>query len=252
MNKQIRLYEELSINSHPSIQTQYYDGWMLRFSNGYTNRANSVNMVYPSTIDIQTKIEFCEEWYFSQNQPCVFKVTDGSEEQLDSLLENREYQMVTPTDVMTMDLGDKQFQLSNCTITEEVTEEWLNAYFTLEKCSDIQTQATARKMMNLIQSNTLYCHIVENGKIVACASAVIERGYMALLHVIVDETYRGQGYGRKLCEALLYEAKRGGATKAYLQVVQNNSPAVHLYQKLGYKKIYSYWYRVKQGIEGNE
>lgn len=52
MNEQIRLYEELSFNSHPSLQTQYYDGWILCFSNGYTNRANSVNMIYPSTIDL--------------------------------------------------------------------------------------------------------------------------------------------------------------------------------------------------------
>ena len=83
MNEQIRLYEELSFNSHPSLQTLYYDGWILRFSKGYTNRANSVNMIYPCTIDLQTKIAVCEEQYFSQHQSCVFKVTEGSDKQLD-------------------------------------------------------------------------------------------------------------------------------------------------------------------------
>ena len=80
----------------------------------------------------------------------------------------------------------------------------------------------------------------------ACASAVIERGYMTLVHVIVDEAYRGRGYGRRVCEALLNEAKKYGAHTAYLQVVQKNSVAIHLYKMLGYKKLYSYWYRVKK------
>lgn len=239
----IRFYEELSINSHPSLQTQYYDGWMLRFSEGYTNRANSVNMLYPSFLDLQTKIEHCEAYYENQKLPCVFKITEGSEKGLDSLLDARGYQVVTPTSVMGMNLTDKQFESENSIITEKVTEEWLNTYFSLENCSK---ESTAKKMLELIQNQTLYCRMEEDGKSIACASAVIERGYMTLVHVIVDEAYRGRGYGRKVCEALLSEAKKYGAHTAYLQVVQKNSVAVHLYETLGYKKLYSYWYRVKK------
>ncbi len=246
MNEQICFYEELSFNSHPSLQTLYYDGWILRFSNGYTNRTNSVNMIYPSTIDLQTKIAVCEEQYFKKYQPCVFKVTDGSDKQLDSLLETRGYQVVTPTDLMIMDLTDKQFESKNCIITKQADEEWLHSYFALEHCTNVQTMDTAKQMLAMIQNSTLYCRIVENGKSIACASAVIERGYMALLHVIVDENYRGLGYGRQLCECLLCEAMKLGAHTAYLQVVQNNQVAVNLYEKLGYKKIYSYWYRVRK------
>jgi len=241
----IRFYEELSFNSHPSLQTQYYDGWMLRFSNGYTNRANSVNMLYPSTLDLQTKIAFCEERYFNQHQPCVFKVTEGSEESLDLLLEDRGYQVVTPTDVMRMDLTNRQFEAENCIMTEQATEEWLHTYFTLEHCNDEKKQTTAKQMLRMIQNKTLYCRIVENGQDIACASAVIERGYMTLLHVIVDEAYRGRGYGRKVCESLLAAAVKRGAHTAYLQVVRKNSVAIHLYEMLGYQKLYSYWYRVK-------
>jgi len=248
MNEQIRLYEELSFNSHPSLQTQYYDGWILRFSNGYTNRANSVNMIYSSTIDLQTKIAVCEERYFSEHQPCVFKVTDGNDEKLDSLLADKGYQVVTPTNLMSMDLTDKQFEAGNCIITEQLSEEWLHTYFALENCTDVQMQSTAKQMLDMIQNKTLYCRIVEAGKSVACASAVIERGYMTLVHVVVDEAYRGRGYGRKVCEALLFEAKQQGAHTAYLQVVQNNKVAINLYEKLGYKKLYSYWYRVKKSM----
>lgn len=240
-----RIYEELSINSHPSLQTQYYDGWMLRFSNGYTNRANSVNMLYPSTIDLQTKIAVCETYYANQKLPCAFKVTEDSEEGLDSLLDDEGYQVVTPTNVMRMDLADRRFEEGNCIITEQATDEWLHTYFTLEHCNDEKKKTTAKQMLRMIQNQTLYCLIEENGKGIACASAVIERGYMTLVHVIVDETYRGRGYGRMVCESLLAEAKQQGAHTAYLQVLQKNDVAIHLYETLGYEKLYSYWYRVK-------
>ena len=123
MNNKICFYEELSFNSHPSLQTKYYDGWLLRFSEGYTNRANSVNMIYPSTIALQEKIEECEKQYFSQGLPCVFKVTDGSDEALDGLLQERGYQVVTPTALMTLDLKDKTFAMGECIITNQVTKE---------------------------------------------------------------------------------------------------------------------------------
>lgn len=246
MNNQIRLYEELSFNSHPSLQTQYYDGWILRFSNGYTNRANSVNMIYPSSIDLQTKIQECEKRYAQQNLPCVFKVTDGSDEKLDKMLEERGYEIVTPTTLMSMDLADKQFSAGNCIITEHADEEWLRTYFSLTGCTDSGTRSTAKQMLHIIQETTLYCRLVEEDKSIACASAVIERGYMTLVHVIVDEKYRGRGLGRKLCESLLAEAMQHGAHTAYLQVLRNNQIAISLYEKLGYKNVYSYWYRVKK------
>lgn len=97
----------------------------------------------------------------------------------------------------------------------------------------------------MIQSDTLYCVINEDGKNVACASAVIENGYVYIANVIVDEKYRGKGYGRRLCETLLAWAKKKGGHTSFLQVIQDNMIAVNLYEKLGFKKLYSYWYRKK-------
>ena len=46
MIKEILQIEELSINAFPAILTELYDGWILRYSNGYTYRGNSVNPLY--------------------------------------------------------------------------------------------------------------------------------------------------------------------------------------------------------------
>jgi ribosomal protein S18 acetylase RimI-like enzyme len=44
---------------------------------------------------------------------------------------------------------------------------------------------------------------------------------------------------------LLSWAKQQGAQKTYLQVMLNNAPALRLYEKLGFKEAYQYWYRLK-------
>ena len=242
----IRYLEELSFNAHPSLQTQYYDGWVLRFANGYSSRANSVNAIYPSTIDLKEKIEGCEKRYFKHYLPCIFKLTDENAQMLDEILKERGYEIVTPTDVMIMDLSDSDFLSGDGIITEHVTDEWLDTYFTLEKYTEPGTCDTITQIRRMIQNETLYCIIKKDGKNVACASAVIENGYVYIANVIVDEMYRGQGYGRQLCEILLAQAKKKGGHTAYLQVIQTNRIARNLYEKLGYIKLYSYWYRVKK------
>ena len=41
MKAQIQKYEEMCLNGHVALNTFLYDGWLLKFSEGYTGRANS-------------------------------------------------------------------------------------------------------------------------------------------------------------------------------------------------------------------
>ena len=247
MNSIVLLYEELSLNAHPALQTQFYDGWVLRFANGYTNRANSINPLYPSTLDLRTKVEECEKRYFAQGLPAVYKLTDDSDSNVDNLLEQQGYQLVTPTYVMEMDLHNMAFLSGDCVMTSHADDEWLNTYFSFSHYTDSVKMATAKQILDNVKNDMLCVRLIKNGVSIACGSAVIECGYVALLNIVVDETQREMGYGTEICGSLLDAAQRFGAHTAYLQVVQNNQIAVNLYTKLGYKTIYSYWYRVKRG-----
>ena len=247
MTDKILMCEELSLNAHPAIQTQHYDGWILRFADGYTKRANSVSPLYASTLDLQEKISECENRYFSKGLPAVFKLTDNSGPGIDNMLRARGYTLVEPTYVMEMELQSREFSPGNCVMTSYADESWLNSYFALGKNSDNVKMAAAKQILDNVKSDMICGRISKDGIDIACGTAVIERGYMGLLNVIVDEQHRGKGYGMEICESLLSASARIGAHTAYLQVVQENHTAVNLYKKLGYETIYSQWYWVKKG-----
>ena len=247
MNDKLLLYEELSLNAHPSLQTQFYDGWILRFANGYTKRANSVNLIYPSILNINDKLAECEKRYFEQGLSSIFKITDSHDVNIDQTLEQRGYAIIDPVYVMEMDLRNKVFPPTDCILTDYADDEWLNAYFTFSCYTDDIKKLTAKQILDYVKSATICGRIIKNGVTVACGSAVVERGYMSLWNVVVNEVERGKGYGKEICESLLSAAQQIGAHTAFILVTQDNTTAVNLYKKLGYKTIYSYWYRVKKG-----
>lgn len=245
MDNRIRTYEEMSFNAHPALNTQFYDGWFLRFADGFSKRANSVNMLYPSTVDVEKKIDECERRYVNQKLASVFKIIEGEHSKIDLILEKRGYEIATPSDLKFLDLAEKSFSEYECVCFDKPEEVWIDSWATFEKYSE-PSRKTAVKILNNIQNKTIYISLIENGVCVACASSVMENGYAIIGNVVVDEDFRGKGYSRKLCETLLSKLKKEGVHTAYLQVVQTNTPAVKLYDGLGFKKLYSYWYRVKE------
>jgi ribosomal protein S18 acetylase RimI-like enzyme len=73
---------------------------------------------------------------------------------------------------------------------------------------------------------------------------VVEDGHLGLFDLVTDSGVRNRGYGRRLLFDLLAWGLGHGARRAYLQVMLNNAPAIHLYRKVGFQEAYQYWYRI--------
>ncbi len=259
MQKDSLFYETLSFHTHPCLSEEVYDGWHLRFAEGYTKRVNSVNVVGESVIPFAEKITYCEEKYGEYHLPTVFKIAPMAVE-LDGLLQERGYSLVDKTNVMTVDLTKQEKVTAKCnngkssgaseieevsvTIEEKFTEAWQYYYFTFNKVSSASV-LTAKKIQAKITNPVLCATVYVDKKAVACGLGVMEQGYVGLLDIVVKEEYRGCGFGKVLCRSLLEKAKEKGATTGYLQVVDSNGPAKRLYESLGFADVYSYWYRVK-------
>ena len=241
----IRHLEELSLNAWASIQTVIYDGWLIRFSNGYTKRANSVNPLYGSNEDLDYKIQYCESLFGGQNLMTVFKMTDSVfPDTLDFTLDNRGYMAIDHTSVQLLPLSElKEPSIHSVKLDERLTDDWLNQFCRLNNQDTNQT--TMKQMLSLIIPQTCFISLLDHDEVVACGLGVLERGYLGVFDIVTDSRYRNRGFGEQLMLNLLKWGKDNGAEHAYLQVMLNNDPALRLYSKLGFQESYRYWYRVK-------
>jgi GNAT superfamily N-acetyltransferase len=242
----IRNLEEFYLNAWPALQTMHYDGWVLRFAAGYTRRANSVNPLYPSTTDIGTKVDFCEAIYGALGQNTIFKLTPPTQPaDLDDYLDRRGYAREATTSVQALELANlgcpapEDFQADST-----VSAAWIEDYCTLNSVPRRHLPAMQGVLHNLILP-ACYGTLRHHGATGALGLAVLQGDLVALFDIVTAPTLRRQGLGYALILNLLAWARDRGATRVYLQVMLNNPPALRLYEKLGFREVYQYWYRVK-------
>jgi ribosomal protein S18 acetylase RimI-like enzyme len=243
----IRTIEEFSMNAWPATTTLHYDGWVLRFADGYTKRANSVYPLYPSEIAVDEKIAFCESLYQDRDLPAVFKITTSSTpSNLDDRLDARGYCVDSPTSVQLLDFKAGNHELpSGIDLACEDSEAWHIAFARMNKVNP-DHQATHEGILRAILPDKCYASIPESDRIIGCGLGVLQSRYLGIFDVVIDPDHRRQGYGEGLMKALLTWGQGNGAHKAYLQVMCNNEPALRLYEKLGFREKYQYWYRIKR------
>jgi GNAT superfamily N-acetyltransferase len=240
----IRQIEEISLNALPALKTVFYDGWVLRFADGYTRRANSVNPIYESTVESVEKIEYCEELFEESGIQLNFKMTEqatpgGLDKELDAFGYRREagcYLQVAGTKDVEPDIKAEMLGLPD--------SGWADTYtFIYPKYT--QYRNLIKTLAGLIVPQKVFMLIKENGRTAAVGYAVVEDGYVGLYDIAVVESARRKGFGRQIVKNLMKFGRENGADKAYLQVLTANDPALKLYESLGFKTGYEYWYRCK-------
>ena len=240
-----RRIEEVSLNSWPALRQILFDGWIVRFSKGYTKRANSVNPLFDSSMDVDEKVDVCEALYAARGLPTVFRLTHfSSPPEIDRVLESRNYQIVAPTLVLYLGLEGHDVQpAAAAELRDERLDDWIELFCRFHGSAVGEHQAH-REILEAIPSRRFLATLVDGGQPVACALGVMENGYFGLFDLVTDPQQRNRGYGTRFVSGLLRWAQEHGALHAYLQVVARNAPARHLYAKFGFQEAYQYWYRV--------
>ena len=241
-----RRIEEVALNAWPALQQVLLDGWILRFSRGYTKRANSVNALYPSEMNVRTKIDICEEHYRERGQSVVFRLTPFCfPTGLDEVLAGRGYERIHPTMVMHLDLSRARVATPvpgdlRC----QSLDDWMSSYCRM-RGEPLSFHQTHRELLGMVPGSRYPVSLLSDGQVVSCGLGVLERSYLGLFDIITHPEKRNMGYGTALICGILEWAQGLGARHAYLQVMMNNAPAQHVYHRLGFQDLYPYWYRVR-------
>lgn len=237
--------EERAFNAWPALETVIMGGWVLRFADGYTKRANSVNALAP-IIGVGQIRAIAAPIYAARGQRLVFRLSPLAGPEADTELERAGFMHVDETIVMTAALESGAPADPEVAIERSLQDAWSHA-FAAANTVPARHRVAHDRMLASLRLPSAFASLQRDGRQVCWGLGVVERGMIGLFDVVTAAEVRRQGAARRLVVALMAWGQTQGATSAYLQVVAGNSAAILLYESLGFREAYRYHYRISTG-----
>ncbi|MHA1988578.1 MAG: GNAT family N-acetyltransferase [Promethearchaeota archaeon] len=249
--KEIKQFQEFLLNSWPAKHYYFLNGWILRFTDGITSRANSVFPIrYTGTDDtLDNDIDIVEQAYRAHSLSPVFTMHEFFEpEKLEDKLLAREYKKYDHTRALGLGIDEIQ--------TEKINNDFEYTFFDsrVKEISDFLTNFSKfnKEEQGIIQEinqrltipKKCYTTAKYQNTIVGTLLAVlIPQGFLYIGDVFVHPDFRRQGVATSMLVKLKDDwAIKSGAKTIWLQVEKVNIKALNLYHKFGMTKLYDYYY----------
>lgn len=241
-----RRIEDAGLNASAPPQQAFVDGWLLRLSPGKAKRARCVNALQQGRLPLADMLARCRAAFASSGLPLIVRITPFTQPpDLDARLAILRWHRFDETRVMALvDLDALQAPALPAGVTLQGLDSATYAAMVggLRGSSAEQIAGHAER---LAESRVPYqgFRLVRGSTLLACGQIAIEDGLVGLYDVFAPQAQRGQGHAERLCRALLAQARAQGVRHAYLQVSDDNTAAIALYEKLGFQLAYRYHYR---------
>lgn len=123
---------------------------------------------------------------------------------------------------------------------KSLSEEWINKYFHMEEAD----YAAVNNPQELIidKGGEIFVALYKNEPVGVCALLKMkdEQYDYELSKLAVSPKVQGKGIGLLLGQAAVRKAKELGGRKLYLESNTVLKPAIHIYEKLGFKRIFGH------------
>ncbi len=213
---EIRALEHAAALAWPGTEQSWHDGWLLRAAGGYTSRANSaVPLDFSATIAAVAGIV---DWYAQRDLAPWLALPER-------LLPVRA-EGIKHTRVMVTDMAAADPEPS-VAFLERPDPAWLACY---------ERDVPAEVLASVVDGELTFASVgdaaVGRG---AVTQAPDGTRWLGISAVRVSAEHRRRGYARRLCRALLGWGAQCGASRAYVQVLDDNTGAIRLYHSLGFR-----------------
>ncbi|GAB2672078.1 GNAT family N-acetyltransferase [Kribbella swartbergensis] len=222
----------------PAVETSYVGQWLLRASSGWTGRANSLLPAGDPGMPVPEALKQAEEFYDERGLPALALIRVGSREEAEfracGWIDARPGQ----SDVLVMHTTlDHVNALPACDvlIADHPDEAWYAAAF------DGPVPEPAPAVMEGAPK-AVFASISLDGRVVAVGRGSMTGHWLGVDAIRVDSSYRRRGLGTALLQGLARWAGPLGGRRTYLEVLEENTPAVTAYSNLGYAPAYRYRY----------
>ena len=223
--------ERAHVHAWPALRATRIDGWLWRASGGGSQRANSTSTIDFTGDDPATAVETVEAAYRERGTVARFQTFDDTQPAaLPDLLRARGY---APSETTTTMFKRPAHGTPPAEVEARDTpwQAWIDTY---------SSQLTAsRRVVNVeilaaIPSPRMFFGCNRGGVTMATALCVIGHGCAVVECVATRAEARRQGAGLAVMRALEAWAAAQPIDFLGLQVVSSNTPAVRLYEQLGF------------------
>jgi hypothetical protein len=253
--KLVRCLQENLLNSWPAQHYFFHNGWILRFNDGVTSRANSVIPLnyHGNKTTIAKDIEIVESAYQKYNLPTIFMMHDFYQPSyLRNKLFERGYKELDYTIGMGCHIKDIMSLKVNNTISYSFYEErtmevsdFLAKYST--RPEDQQTIISGITQRIKIPKKCFMLARIQDEVIGTLMGVLDQNGVLYLADIVVDPNHWRKGIASSLFYKVIIEwALPRNAKFVWLQVEMENKNGINLYKKLGLKELYHYHYLKKE------
>ncbi|MFC4146027.1 GNAT family N-acetyltransferase [Micromonospora mangrovi] len=221
--------------------------WRLRSAEGWTGRANSALPVGDPDRPLPAALDAVERWYADRGQPALVNTPLPLAAPVGAELDARGWGARPLTVVQTVALAGlpptptDRAGLPPVELATAPSEAWL-AVAAGRKGG---LPDAARHILTAVD-RVRFAQVYAGGELLAIGRGTVtgDGRWLGLTLVEVAPQVRRQGLARRVIRSLVDWGAAEGATHAFLQVEQRNTPAVTLYRGLGFTTHHTYLTRV--------
>jgi N-acetylglutamate synthase len=217
--------------------------WWLRAAHGLGARSNSVRPLGDPERPFDDALAAVVAWYGERSLVPAVRAIVGS--RVDSELDKRGWIAAKERSLQTATVASMRRRLHGVRpdfvveLSAQPSAAWLGRY------RDGTVPPTAASVLADVSDVTFATIPASESEApaVAIGRAAVEKPWVGIAAIEVDPALRRRGYSRAVMAALVSWAAERGATRAYLEVMADNQPALALYASLGFTEHYRYTYR---------
>jgi putative acetyltransferase len=135
----------------------------------------------------------------------------------------------------SLDLTIREFQAGDEVAFRRLNEEWIVREFVLEPKD--QYSLTDPQGTILDHGGRIFFAVRDGETVGCCALVAMGPGEFEVAKMAVTLTSQGGGVGRQLLEKVVEEARVSGATRLYLETNHKLTPALRLYEAIGFRRL---------------
>lgn len=218
--------------------------WILRAADNWTGRANSALAVGDPDRPLEEAIDAVEQWYATRGQQPLINTPMPLAAPVNAALDERGWTARALTLVQTarvaalLEALPARADLPTVELADSPTDGW---YAMVAEHKGTLPQTAIRILTGV--PDAVFAHVRDaDGELLAVARGAVS-GPDRWLGVSLLQTApaaRRQGLAAHVLRAVAHWAVQHGSARAYLQVEERNTPAVTLYQKMGFSTHHTY------------